>query len=254
MASVELSGIESEEPAFGLKAYWIDENQKEEAINSGYTVVDAPSVFATHLSELIKKYAHEIIGIRELEIIIEGLRVKNATLVDTLVPNMLKLHEIKNIIQSLLYEKISIRNMPVIFENLIETADKYGYDLEKLVENVRIGLGRQICEGLKSSDNQVHVVALDSSVEKKILDSITDGEEGRFLAIEPEYSNIMIEKISKSLENIMMKGYNPILICSKSIRFPLANLVLRFVQNINIIAYEEVPSDLSLNVDEVITI
>ncbi|SDC25206.1 flagellar biosynthesis protein FlhA [Geotoga petraea] len=254
MASTELSGIESEEPAFGLKAYWIDENQKEEAISSGYTVVDAPSVFATHLSELIKKYAHEIIGIRELEIIIEGLRVKNATLVDTLVPNMLKMHEIKNVIKALLYENISIRNMPVIFENLIETADKHGYDLEKLVENVRIGLGRQICEGLKSSDNQVHVVALDSSVEKKILESITEGEEGRLVALEPEYSNLMIEKISKSLENIMMKGYNPILICSKSIRFPLANLILRFVQNINIIAYEEVPSDLSLNVDEVITI
>lgn len=254
MASQELSGIESEEPAFGLKAYWIDESQKEEAINSGYTVVDAPSVFATHLSELIKKYSHEIIGIRELEIIIEGLRVKNATLVDTLVPNMLKMHEIKNIVQSLLYEKISIRNMPVIFENLIETADKYGYDLERLVENVRIGLGRQICESLKSSDNQIHVVALDSSVEKKILDSINEGEDGRFLALEPEYSNIMIEKVSKSLESLMMKGYNPILICSKSIRFPLANLTLRFVQNINIIAYEEVPSDLSLNVDEVITI
>jgi len=254
MASQELSGIESEEPAFGLKAYWIDESQKEEAINSGYTVVDAPSVFATHLSELFKKYSHEIIGIRELEIIIEGLRVKNATLVDTLVPNMLKMHEIKNIVQSLLYEKISIRNMPVIFENLIETADKYGYDLERLVENVRIGLGRQICESLKSSDNQIHVVALDSSVEKKILDSINEGEDGRFLALEPEYSNVMIEKVSKSLESLMMKGYNPILICSKSIRFPLANLTLRFVQNINIIAYEEVPSDLSLNVDEVITI
>ncbi|MGM0640503.1 MAG: flagellar biosynthesis protein FlhA [Thermotogota bacterium] len=254
MASEELSGIESEEPAFGLKAYWVDESQKEEAINAGYTVVDAPSVFATHLSELIKKYSHEIIGIRELEIIIEGLRVKNATLVDTLIPSMLKMHEIKNIVQSLLYEKISIRNMPVIFENLIETADKYGYDLEKLVENVRIGLGRQICEGLKSSDNQIHVVALDSSVEKKVLDSISDGEEGRYLALEPEYSNVMIEKISKSLEGLMMKGYNPILICSKSIRFPLANLVLRFVQNINIVAYEEIPSDLSLNVDEVITI
>ncbi|PWJ88734.1 flagellar biosynthesis protein FlhA [Oceanotoga teriensis] len=254
MASEELAGIQSQEPSFGLSAYWIDESEKDNAISNGYTVVDAPSVFATHLSELIKKYSHEIVGIKELEILVEGLRVKNSTLVDTLIPSMLKMHELKNIIQGLLYEKLSIRNLPLIFEYLIESSDKYGNDHEKLLEHVRIGLGRQICEQLKSSDGQLHVVALDSMVEKKILDSIAEGEEGRYLAIEPEYTNILIERLSKNLENLMMKGFNPVLICSKSIRYPLSTVLLNFVQNINIIAYEEVPADTSLNVDQVIAI
>ncbi|BBE31303.1 flagellar biosynthesis protein FlhA [Tepiditoga spiralis] len=254
MASEAIAGVQTQEPSFGLNAYWIDETLKDEAITKGYTVVDSPSVFATHLSEMIKKYAHEIVGVKELEILIDGLRVKNATIVDTLIPTLLKIHELKAVIEGLLFEKISIRNMPVIFEYLVEAADKYGKDNEKLIEHVRIGIGRQICEGLKSSDGQLHVIALDASVERKILDSIIDGEEGRYLGLEPEYMNILIEKISKALEEIMMKGYSPTLICSKSIRFLLSNVVLRYVQNVSIIAYEEVPGDIALSVEGVLTI
>ncbi|HOG33601.1 MAG TPA: flagellar biosynthesis protein FlhA [Petrotogaceae bacterium] len=252
MANMALAGVQSKEPAFGLAAYWIDEGLKDDAISMGYTVVDAPSVFATHLSELIKRYAHEIVGMKELEMLIDGLRVKNATLVDTLIPALLKLHELRKVIQDLLYERISIRNMPMIFEQLIETSDKSGKDQEKLVEDVRVALGRQICESLKSSDGQFHVIALDASIERKILDSFTDGENGRLLILEPEYANLLIERVSKGLEEIMMKGYNPVLICSKSIRYQLAKLILRFIQNINIVAYEEVPSDVALSVEGIV--
>ncbi|HNV05343.1 MAG TPA: FHIPEP family type III secretion protein, partial [Petrotogaceae bacterium] len=252
MANMALAGVQSKEPAFGLAAYWIDEGLKDDAISMGYTVVDAPSVFATHLSELIKRYAHEIVGMKELEMLIDGLRVKNATLADTLIPALLKLHELRKVIQDLLYERISIRNMPMIFEQLIETSDKNGKDQEKLVEDVRVALGRQICESLKSSDGQFHVIALDASIERKILDSFTDGDNGRLLILEPEYANLLIERVSKGLEEIMMKGYNPVLICSKSIRYQLAKLVLRFIQNINIVAYEEVPSDVALSVEGIV--
>ncbi|HOO75876.1 MAG TPA: flagellar biosynthesis protein FlhA, partial [Tepiditoga sp.] len=254
MASKKLSGFPSKEPSFGLEAYWINESDKDEAISLGYTVVDAPSVFATHLSELIKKYSHEIIGMKELEMLIDGLRVKNPSLVDTLIPSLIKVHELKNIIEWLLYEKISIRNLPVIFEYLIEGAEKYGHDIERLVEHVRIGLGRQLCEQLKSSDSMLHVSALDATVENKILNNLSDGDDGRFTVLEPEYANHMIEKISKGLEDMMMKGYNPVLICSKSIRWPLSNLLLKFIPNISIVAYEEIPSDVSLNVDGVINV
>lgn len=254
MASEELSGINTKEPSFNLDAFWINETAKEDAVNKGYTVVDAPSVFATHLSEIIKKYSHELIGIKELEILIEGLRVKNSSLVDTLIPNLLKLHELKNVIQSLLYEKISIRNMPIIFESLIEGYDRYSNNIEKLSEYTRINIGRQICESLKSSDNLLHVVALDSSIERKILDNLKELEDESYLALEPEYSNLLIEKISSNLEKIMMKGYNPVLICSKSIRKPLSKIILKFINTISIISYEEVPSDVNLNVDEVVSL
>ncbi|PNR97063.1 flagellar biosynthesis protein FlhA [Petrotoga sp. 9PWA.NaAc.5.4] len=254
MTTDELPGIKTKEPAFGLAAYWIDENLKEEAMEKGYTVVDAPSVFATHLSETIKKYAHEIVGTKELEILINGLRVNYASLVDTLIPTMLKMHELKKVIGALLYEKISIRNLPLIFESLIEASDKYGNDIENLVEHVRVSLGRQITESLKSEDSELHVVALDPQVEKKIMDSIIKNDSERILTLEPEYSNILIDRISKSLENMMMKGYNPVLICSKSIRYPFSRFILRFIQNIYVLAYEEVPIDTPLSVNEIIEV
>ncbi len=253
MAAEKISGISTKEPSFDLDAYWIDEKVKEKAVSLGYTVVDAPSVFATHLSEIIKRYSYEIVGTRELEILIDGLRVKNASIVDMLIPNLLKMHELKTIIKNLLYEGISIRNLPIIFENLIECTDKYGRDTERLYEEVRISLGRQICDALKSSDMMLHVAALDSIIERKILESLKEGEKETYIALEPEYSNLLIEKISQSLENLMMKGYNPVLICSKSIRYPLSRLVLRFVKNISIISYEEVPGDIALNVDMVVS-
>jgi flagellar biosynthesis protein FlhA len=252
MASEELPGIKTKEPAFGLDAFWIDESLKEEAIEKGYTTVDAPSVFATHLSEMIKKYAHEIIGIKEVEILVDGLRVEYASLVDILIPTMLKMHEVKKILSALLYEKVSIRNLSLIFESLIEAADKYGNNIEKLVENIRQALGRQIVESLKSEDGELHAVALDPNIEKKISESTIEGDYGRILVLNPEYSNVLVHKISKSLENMMIKGYNPVLICSKNIRYPFARFILKFIQNINIIAYEEIPSDTSLSVNEIV--
>ncbi|PNR97384.1 flagellar biosynthesis protein FlhA [Petrotoga olearia] len=254
MASEELPGIKTKEPAFGLGAFWIDESLKEEAIEKGYTTVDAPSVFATHLSETIKKYAHEIIGTKEIEILIDGLRVNYANLVDTLIPTMLKMHELKKVLSELLYERISIRNLSSIFESLIEAVDKYGNNIENLVEYVRRSMGRQIAENLKSDDGDLHVTALDPSIEKKLSESIRESDSGRVIIIEPEYSNILVQRISKSLENMMMKGFNPILICSKNIRYPFARFILKFIQNISIIAYEEIPSDTSLNVNEIVKI
>ncbi|MFY9125378.1 MAG: flagellar biosynthesis protein FlhA [Defluviitoga tunisiensis] len=254
MASEELPGIKTKEPSFGLTAYWIDERLKDEAVEKGYTTVDAPSVFATHLSETIKKYAHEIVGIKELEIMVDGLRVNYASLVDTLIPTMLKMHELKNVINGLLYEKISVRNLPLIFESLIESVDKYGNNIEKLIEEVRISLGRQIVESIKSDDGQLHVVALDPNVEKKISNSIVARNSDRVLAFEPEYSNVLVGKIAKALENMMMKGYNPVIICSKSIRYPFSRFILKYIQNISIIAYEEVPHETSLSVEEIVEV
>lgn len=254
MAMEDLPGIKTKEPSFGLTAYWIDESLKDEAIEKGYTTVDAPSVFATHLSETIKKYAHEIVGIKELEIMVDGLRVNYATLVDTLIPTMLKMHELKNVINGLLYEKVSVRNLPLIFESLIEAVDKYGNNIEKLIEQVRIDLGRQIVESLKSDDGQLHVVALDPSVEKKIAESIVERNSERVLALEPEYSNVLVGKIAKALENAMMKGYNPVIICSKSIRYPFSRFILKYIQNISIIAYEEVPYETPLSVEEIVEV
>jgi flagellar biosynthesis protein FlhA len=254
MASEELPGIKTKEPSFGLTAYWIDERLKDEAVEKGYTTVDAPSVFATHLSETIKKYAHEIVGIKELEIMVDGLRVNYASLVDTLIPTMLKMHELKNVINGLLYEKISVRNLPLIFESLIESVDKYGNNIEKLIEEVRISLGRQIMESIKSDDGQLHVVALDPNVEKKVSNSIVARNSDRVLVFEPEYSNVLVGKIAKALENMMMKGYNPVIICSKSIRYPFSRFILKYIQNISIIAYEEVPHETPLSVEEIVEV
>ena len=247
----KLPGIPTKEPAFGLEAFWIDESRKEEAQNLGFTVVDPPTVFATHLTEVLKRHAHELLGAKEFELLVEGLRHRVPKLVEDLIPNVLKEAEVRRVLQNLLREGVSIRGLPLIFETLLEHGEKTK-DIDYLTEQVRRALKRQIVTPLKASDGKIHAVAFDSELEKKIAESITEEGDQRVIAMNPDVLREIINKLSQELENLMKKGYSPVVITSGEIRPYLSRLIARFVPNVPVIAYEEIPEDFVLQVESVV--
>jgi len=252
-AQKEIPGIKTKEPAFGLEAIWIEEGLRDEAIRNGYTVVDPPTVFATHLSEIIVRNAHEILGRREMELLMDGLKEKFPRLVEDLIPNILKMYEVRKVLQNLLKERISIRNLPLIFETLIEYGEKTS-DIDYLTEQVRRALKRQITMMVKSEDGTVHAVGIDPSLERELISSIRGEGEEKHISINPDILRQLVEKISATLEEQMRKGYVPVMICSGSLRLHLRRLVEKYIPLVNVVAYEEISEDIPLKVEALINI
>ena len=250
-AKEKIPGIPTKEPAFGLEAFWIEETRKEEAMNLGYTVVDPPTVFATHLSEVLKRHAHELLGSREFDLLLEGLKSKFPKLVDDLIPTVLKQSEVRKVLQRLLKEGISIRNLPLIFETLLEYGEK-SRDMDYLVEQVRKALKRQIASQVKADDDKVHAISIDPDLEKRLADSIKQVGEEREIVLNAEFSKDLMESISKELENLMKKGFSPIVVCSSGIRPYLSRFIARFLPNVQVVSYDEIPEDVILQIEGVV--
>ncbi len=251
MVSGKIAGVPTKEPAFGLEAYWIDESLKDEAQRLGYTIVDPPTVFATHLTEILKRHAHELLGVKEFELLVEGLRQKMPKLVDDLIPNVLKESEVRKVLQNLLREGISIRSLPLIFETLLEYGENTK-DIDYLTEQVRRALKRQIIGQLLADDGKVHAVAIDSNLEKQLSESITGEGEDRTIAMNPDILREFIDKLSAELEEMMKKGFSPVVVTSGALRPYLSKLIYRFIPNVPVIAYEEIPDDISLQIEGVV--
>ncbi len=251
MVSGKIAGVPTKEPAFGLEAYWIDESLKDEAQRLGYTIVDPPTVFATHLTEILKRHAHELLGVKEFELLVEGLRQKMPKLVDDLIPNVLKESEVRKVLQNLLREGISIRSLPLIFETLLEYGENTK-DIDYLTEQVRRALKRQIIGQLLADDGKVHAVAIDSNLEKQLSESITGEGEDRTIAMNPDILREFIDKLSAELEEMMKKGFSPVVVTSGTLRPYLSKLIYRFIPNVPVIAYEEIPDDISLQIEGVV--
>ncbi len=249
----KLEGIPTKEPAFGLEAFWITEDQREKARGLGYTVVDAPSVFATHLTEVLREHAAELLGRKEMEMLIEGLREKMPSLVDELIPGIMKEHTVRRILQRLLEEKVSLRNLPLIFEALIENGEKTS-SVSELVQKVRIALKRQISESAKSDDGYVHAVALSQSLEEKLLEAMTISEDRKIFNVNPDLMSKIIDAIAASLKKVMEKGYYPVVICSASIREAMARYVIKNIPKIQVVAYEEMTDDVKLKIEEIVNV
>ncbi len=252
-AKEKLKGIETREPAFGLEAYWIDESMRDEAIEKGYTVVDPPTVFATHLSEVLVKHAHEILGRREFDLLVNGMKEKFPSLVDELIPNLMKPHEVKKVLQNLLKERVSIRNLPLIFETLIEYSEKTA-DPVVLTEYVRRALKRQISNSVKSEDGVIHAIGLDPSLERNMIDSLKGEGEERYISINPDLLKRMMEEMSKLLENQMKKGYIPVVVCSGAIRPYFKRLIEPYLPLVSVVSYEEIAEDAKLSVDGMVSL
>ncbi|WP_019119134.1 flagellar biosynthesis protein FlhA [Brevibacillus massiliensis] len=231
-------GIETTEPAFGLPALWVTEENKEIAELSGYTVVDPPSVVATHLTEVIKRHAHELLGRQETRTLIDNIRETSPVLVDELIPGLLSIGEVQKVLQKLLKEKVSIRNLPAILEVLADHAI-YTKDPEVLTEYVRQGISRQITQQYTEPGQPLRVITAGPALEKAISERIERTEQGSYLAIDPETSQRIYHSMSEEISKMVNSGQQPIVLTSPAIRMYLRQLMERMMPDVPVISYNE---------------
>ncbi|NOU93416.1 flagellar biosynthesis protein FlhA [Paenibacillus sp. LMG 31456] len=240
-----ISGIDTLEPAFGLPAMWIDEVMKERAELSGYTVVDPPSVVATHLTEIIKKHAHELLGRQETRSLIENVKESYPVLVDDLIPNVLSIGDIQKVLVKLLREKISVRDLVTILETLADYGT-YTKDPEILTEYVRQALSRQITQQFASHGDSLKVITVGPTLEKKIAESVQQSDQGSYLALDPSSTQMIYQRISDQVTKLIQSGQQPIVLTSPTIRMYLRQLLERTMQDIPVLSYSELEPNVEI--------
>lgn len=233
-----VEGIETVEPAFGLPALWVNEEMKEQAELSGYTVVDPPSVVSTHLTEVIKRHAHELLGRQEVKSLVDHIKEIQSAVVEELVPDLMSIGDIQKVLMKLLKEKISIRNLGVILETLADYAS-VTKDPDILTEYVRQSLSRQITLQMVSEGESLRVITAGASIEKKIADSIQQTNQGSHLSLDPESSQVIYQQVMEQVNRVQQMGVQPILLTSPAIRMYLRQLLERYIPDLPILSYNE---------------
>lgn len=233
-----IPGSPTREPAFGLDAKWINASHREQAEISGYTVVDAPTVLATHLTEVIKAQAWEILSRQDVKTLMENTREQAPTVVDE-ASDALTLGQIQKVLSNLLRERVSIRDMVTILEILADCSATTK-DIDRLTEHVRQALARQILQPLVGKDKTLPVLTLDPQVEQLILDNIQPSDYGTFLSLDPNVVQELLHSLTNEAEKMTLKGLNPIVICAPLVRINLKRLIERQLPQINIISYNEI--------------
>jgi flagellar biosynthesis protein FlhA len=234
----EISGIPTEEPAFGLPALWIQEGDREKAELAGYTVVDTVSVLATHLTEVIKGHAAEILGRQEVQTLVEAIKEKNPAVVDELVPNLLSYGEIQKVLANLLRERISIRDMVTILETLADYAG-LTKDTEVLNEYVRHALSRNICNSFVIN-NTLTCLTVDPKLESTISGAVQRTEQGSFVALDPKTMQAFVSCLTAEIPKLTNLGYQPIVLTSPAVRRYFHKLTERVAPNLIVLSYAEI--------------
>lgn len=231
-------GIETMEPAFGLPALWVDEAMKERAELSGYTVVDPPSVVATHLTEVIKKHAHELLGRQETKSLVDHLKSSYPALVEELIPNILSIGDIQKVLIRLLKEKVSIRDLVTIFEALADYGT-YTKDPDVLTEYVRQALARQITNQFAQSGDSLKVITIGPVLEKRITEAVQQTEQGSYLALDPMTTQQIYTRLTEQVQRIVEAGNAPVILTSPTIRMYMRQIVDRTMPDVPVLSYNE---------------
>jgi flagellar biosynthesis protein FlhA len=248
--SSRVDGFPTKEPAFGLDALWIHPSKKEDAELAGYTVVDLPTVMATHLTEIIRTHAHELLGRQEAAQLIENFKKSHPKVVEELIPDLLSLGSVVRVLQNLLREHVSIRDILTIFETLADEASKTK-DTEVLTEAVRKALSRSITAKY-SSDGQVPVMTLSANIEELISNSLLQTEQGIQLVMDPSTAHHLINEVASAVESHPEIAGQPILLTSPTARRHLAKLITRFIPQLIVLSHSELSA--SANVKSVATV
>src|SRR5690606_35784717 len=221
------------------------EELKDEAELSGYTVVDPPSVVSTHITEVIKKHAHVLLGRQETKQLIDHLKESYPILVEEVTPEPLAIGDVQKVLAKLLREGISIRNLPVIFETLADFG-KMTNDPELLAEYVRQALSKQITKQYVNEDQSLKVVTVPGKVEKLIAENIKRTEHGSFLALDTDSQQIIIQSIQQETEKLSLQEETAIILCSPAIRMYLKQLLDRFLPQVVVLSYNELEPDVEV--------
>ena len=250
---IDIDGIRVKEPTFGLDALWINSDKAEEAELYGLTVVDPTTILVTHLLEIIKSKAHELIGRQEVKLIIDSAKERYSAVVDELIPDLMTLGEVQKVLQNLLRENISIKDRVTILETLADNA-RNTKDIELLTEYVRMAMSRSICAGLVDETNSITVATLSLEVENIIGNSLQRSINGTYPAIDPDTTNKIFSSIQNTVESIHFNNNRTILLVSPKIRAPFRKLVDMVFPNITVLSLNEIPSDVQIKAQGIVNI
>jgi len=235
----EVQGIKGKDPAFGLEAVWIEKNMKDQAQSLGYTVVDASTVVATHLSQILQEHAHELLGHEEVEQLLKMLSQSAPKLVENLVPETLSLGVLVKVLQNLLQEHVPIRDLRTIAETLAEYASR-SQDTGVLTAAARISLSRMIVQNLNAGGDEISVITLEPTLEQILLQSTQVGGD-ESVGIEPG----LAERLQKSLQEVAqrqeIRGETPVLLTAPTLRAMLARFARFGIPNLHVLSYQEIP-------------
>ncbi|MBM7701882.1 flagellar biosynthesis protein FlhA [Metabacillus iocasae] len=240
-----IEGIDTMEPAFGMPAKWITDTMKEQAEMFGYTVVDPPSVVSTHITEIIKSHAHELLGRQETKQLIDHLKESYPILVEEVTPSPLQVGEVQRVLSKLLKEQVSIRNLPVIFEVLADYG-KMTSDTDLLAEYVRQGLARQITNQYATEGDSLKVITLSGRVEKVLAEGVQQTEHGNYMSLDPMISQTIVENIAQQIEQSSMQEQSPVLLCSPAVRMYVRQLIERYLPQVPVLSYNELESNVEV--------
>jgi flagellar biosynthesis protein FlhA len=239
-----LPGLPTTDPTFGLPSVWIKPQEKDRAQLAGYTVVDPTTVIATHLSEVIKSHVYELLGRQETKALLDHLGETHPKLIEETVPKILSLGEVQKVLQNLLKERLSIRDLSTILENLADFGNMTK-DPDLLSEYVRQGLSRTICKTVQNDKNEILVYTLSPDLEQNIAKGLTHTEKGLFLFLDPKTIDEIVRKIHSSLQGGMARSRS-VLLTSANVRLHLKRLTERLMPNLIVLSHNEIPPNVKV--------
>lgn len=249
----EISGIKTVEPTFGLPAVWINQDQREDAEIRGLTVVDPTTVMVTHLTETIKSHSYELLGRQEVKIIVDNVREKYSAVVEELIPDLLTIGELQKVLQSLLREKVPIKDMVTIMESLADNS-RNTKDTEVLTEYVRFSLSRMICNQIVDEERAVTVITLDNSLEQLIASNTQKSTQGSFPVIDPDTSTKIYNAIKEKIESIYFYNNQAVILVSPNIRASFRRFIEMIFPHVMVVSLNEIPNDVQIKAEGVVTI
>ncbi|WP_231160161.1 MULTISPECIES: flagellar biosynthesis protein FlhA [Clostridium] len=249
---MDMQGIRTVEPTFGLPAVWINNDQREEAEIKGLTVVDPTTVMVTHLTETIKAHCYELLGRQETKMIIDTVKEKYDTVVEELIPDLMTIGEVQKVLQSLLKEKVSIKDMVTILESLADNS-RNTKDIEVLTEYVRFALARNICNPLVDENGVLTVAVLSPELEDLISNNIQKSMQGSFPAVDPETTSSIFNSIKNILDSVQFYDNQPVILVSPKIRPAFRRLIEMVFPQLTVLSLNEVPNDVEIRTEGVVT-
>ena len=249
----EITGIPTFEPSFHLPAIWITESQRERAESMGYTVVDPPSIIATHLTEVIRNHLDELLTRQDVQNLINNVQEANSTLIGELVPKLLSVGEIQKVLQNLLKEGISIRDLITIFETLADYAPTTR-DTDVLTEYARQNLKRAISNKYFPANEMTSVVTLDPKIEQEIMGSVKQTEQGAYLTLDPDVKQAIMDSLQEEVVKLEDLGKNPIVITSPIVRMYFKKLTEDYFKDLIVVSYNEIESNVELQSVGMVTV
>lgn len=242
----KVEGVETRDPTYGLPAVWIDKQISEEAKSKGYTIVDPLTVLITHFSEFVRNNAHELLTRGETEQMVARVKQENVSLYEELIPNVLGIGDIQKVLQLMLKEKVSIRNIALVMEALVDVG-KITKDSDDLTEVVRQRCGRMICESLLSSDGSLRVLTMDMSLEQSLQAGLRATEKRTTLLVDPLLVEQFLKSVAAQAESMMAENIRPVLLCSPSLRRHIKRLTERALPHLSVLALTEIPASVNIS-------